>query len=275
MLTHNTKFSFETIRFPSTGLLDSFVQCTYVLTRKDSPHHKSMYKQLYQYRPTKTVRVYIGNTHASVHIPSEKSTKQNDSLTAYYNVFKDASEKKYHTILILEDACILNDRLRNPAIQNHIQNFMKQQSRSHHYCYSLGSIPFLISAFNFTHNTMKILGTGSHAIICPRQTILKCRKYIETLQHNDNIESIFNFTITRYNYKEPLCLRTIDSSNNSQQGWFVRLACKIFGLQNPDTVLKDFDNLYYIVKVIHLAIYFFLIFVGMYFIQKVIYWKKN
>lgn len=281
-------FYTENIHYNKPGALDDFVDCTYVITLESSTQrHQSLYAQLEQYKPTRHIRVCKFKSFKQVRKPFlVEQNPANDILWSHYCVFKDALKQNYSTILVLEDDFIFNRRLLDPQVHNNIKDFVQSQQPTTLFTYSLGSIPFFISSYNYNYSAMQMIGGGVHAMIHPRQTIAKCASLIETLfqeRRHVDIEDILNYTIPRYNYKDPLCCQLFTETDNFKEFWgkgvfaqiFFRIIFKVFGFQKKDTIFNSFDNSYYVVKVLHLVVYFTLIFVAMFFIQKLIYRKKN
>lgn len=275
-----TSYTLQKLQYPRPGLFDSFVDCSYVLSLKQSPRHAQMYQQLNHYRPSSTVFVFLDKgfkRHPKPILVEQKPC--HDILLAYYTVFRHALEHKFQNIIIFEDDFLLNERIQNPQYLDDVKQFYLSRPRTQLFCYSLGSIPYLIKEFSYQHNTLKIIGGGLHAVIYPYQSIAMAAHFIGGLfkqRKFKEIEEIFNFDVDRYNYRVSLCCQPFPITDNFKTSWgksvvsqtFFEVANMVVDMRTPETIFDNYDRCYIICKVTHMTVILIVFCIILYYIRK-------
>jgi hypothetical protein len=132
---------------------------------------------------------------------------------ALKNAFKDALGKGYERILVLEDDCEFDDRIRNPMIIDDLCGFLKSKNPD---VYTLGSFLPVVNPFTFSNHQRLLLNFSSHAIVYNR-------KYMEWLVNNDCMLGHVDFETNRhwskFTYKLPLAYQKVTHTENVENGW--------------------------------------------------------
>ena len=276
-----TSYNFQKLTYSKPGIFDAFVDCSYVLTLENSPRHSTMYQQLKQYRPSSTVFIFVDKGYKKHPKPILVEQKPcHDILLSYYTVFRHAHRHNFSNILIFEDDFLLNGRILQQQYISDIQAFYLSQPRTQLFCYSLGSVPYLIKQVNYQYNTIKLIGGGLHSVIYPHQTIAMAVHFIGDLfkkRQFKEIEDIFNYDVDRYNYKFALCCQPFPVTNNFLTSWgesrlfkvFFKIVNMVVDLRTPHTIFENYDRAYLILKATHMLVILIIFVLISYCIQKI------
>jgi predicted nucleic acid-binding protein len=203
-------YRFEKINFNNNVLLD--IDATYVIHLENNGRLDSVKAQLNEFRPTREVFILHNKGYKKCKKEEYINKAPLDLVDAYLYIFKDAQEKDYKHVLILEDDFIFNDKIKNKTVQQNIMNFINNRNYD---IYALGILPFLQKAYN-SNVSISLLGSGTHAIIYSRECINK------TLQKDKKSIQDWDFyigtTFRKYMYNEPLCYQLFPETEN-QDYW--------------------------------------------------------
>jgi hypothetical protein len=204
-------YRFEKIEFDGhSALLD--IDATYIIHLENNGRLDSVKEQLNKFRPTKDVFILYNKGYRKCKKEEYIDKPPLDLIDAFWHIFKDAQQKNYNNILILEDDFMFNERIKDIKVQQNIMNFINNKNYD---VYALGLLPFLQSAYNNT-TSICLLGGGTHAMIYSRECIDK------VLQ--DDKRSIKDWDLyiatkfTKYVYNEPLCYQLFPETEN-QKHW--------------------------------------------------------
>ena len=211
--TNRSCYRFEKIEFNDSGgggggaLLD--IDATYIIHLENNGRLDSVKEQLNKFRPTKSVYILHNKGYRKCKKDDYINTPPLDLVDAFWHIFKDAQQKNFNNILILEDDFMFNERIRDIKVQQNIMDFIRNRNYD---VYSLGLLPFLQSAYNNTTNIC-LLGGGTHAMIYSRDCINK-------VLHDDkrSIKDWDLYIATKYVYNEPLCYQLFPETEN-QKHW--------------------------------------------------------
>jgi hypothetical protein len=204
-------YRFEKIEFDGhSALLD--IDATYIIHLENNGRLDSVKEQLNKFRPTKDVFILYNKGYKNCKKEEYIDKPPLDLIDAFWYIFKDAQQKNYNNILILEDDFMFNDKIKDKIVQQNIMDFI---NNTNYDVYSLGLLPFLQSAYNKT-TSICLLGGGMHSVIYSRECIDK------VLQ--DDKRSIKDWDLyiatkfTKYIYNEPLCYQLFPETEN-QKYW--------------------------------------------------------
>ena len=204
-------YRFEKIEFDGhSALLD--IDATYIIHLENNGRLDSVKAQLNKFRPTKDVFILHNKGYKNCKKEEYIDKPPLDLIDAFWHIFKDAQQKNYNNILILEDDFMFSERIKDKTVQQNIMDFI---NNTNYDVYSLGLLPFLQSAYNKTTNIC-LLGGGMHSVIYSRSCIDK------VLQ--DDKRSIKDWDLyiatkfTKYVYDEPLCYQLFPETEN-QKYW--------------------------------------------------------
>ena len=196
-----------------SGTFDSCIDCTYILVMEDSDREKHIRKEVANSGITSRV-VYQYNKGYKKCAKNLRVHKPNYDLEhALKNAFRDALDKGYERILVLEDDCEFDERIKNPLIIDDLCVFLKNRNPD---VYTLGSFMPIINPLSFSNHQRLLLHFGSHAIVYNR-------KYMEWLVMNDCMLGHVDFETNRhwskFTYKLPLAYQKVVPTENTREGW--------------------------------------------------------
>jgi hypothetical protein len=204
-------YRFEKLVFDGHSVLLD-IDATYIIHLENNGRIDSVKEQLNKFHPTKEVYILYNKGYKNCKKEEYIDKPPLDLIDAFWHIFKDAQQKDYNNILILEDDFMFNDKIKDKIVQQHIMNFVNNKKYD---VYALGLLPFLQSAYNNT-TSICLLGGGMHSIIYSRECIDK------VLQ--DDKRSIKDWDLyiatkfTKYMYNEPLCYQLFPETEN-QKHW--------------------------------------------------------
>ena len=195
-------YHFEKIEFNDSGgggaLLN--IDATYVIHLENNGRLDSVRAQLNEFRPTKSVFILHNKGYKKCEKDGYINKPALDLVDAFLYIFKDAQEKDYKHVLVLEDDFIFSNRIKDKKVQQNIMNFI---SNKNYDIYALGLLPF--GQYVYDNNTdISIFDClGTHAIIysrkCINETLKKDRKSIQ------DWDAYTGLTYKKFMYNEPLC----------------------------------------------------------------------
>jgi hypothetical protein len=215
-------YNFE-LRKYNKGLLDNFVDATYIITLEGSNRQKNIEYQLSKYIPTEKIYIAYNKGFKNCNKILPKQISAYDLIDANLNILDHSLKNNFNNILILEDDFIFNDNINNKNIINNIELFF-EKNKSNTFYFNLGPTTILFYPnINIFNPIFKGIYCGtSHSIIFNKNIqidILKkyeSNKYFEKYLHWDTF--IFS-NYDNYFYKYPLCYQIFPITEN-QQYWF-------------------------------------------------------
>ncbi len=234
-------YHFEKIEFNDSGgggaLLN--IDATYVIHLENNGRLDSVRAQLNEFRPTKSVFILHNKGYKKCEKDGYINKPALDLVDAFLYIFKDAQEKDYKHVLILEDDFIFSNRIKDIKVRQNIMNFINNKNYN---TYALGLLPIIQKAYD--NNTSLCIGLGTHAIIYSHDFIIK------TLQKDKkSIKDWDEHVGKRYTYNEPLCYQLFPKTEN-QELWtgFAKIAIYIIRLLKLDTQVEPGYSIAYTVS---------------------------
>jgi len=272
------------------GILDDFVDITYILTSKDSTERNAQVEaQLVKLIPTKHIYFVYNSTYKKCKKQLPEQIPPYDLKDANLNIMQHSIDNGFNNILILENDFIYSDLLldntKNKEIVREICDFFNDPDYSEKaFAYNLGPIiklvyPNLNLIPNSKHkNTFKLLlGSASQAVIYNkkiRYEICNGKKNILTKIFKDidkNMDGYINFNYDVYLYKHPLIYQILSPTEN-QKHWFQNRIINYI-LVNKDKLINldktpepGFTIIYEISFFLSYFLFFLLIFLILYFL---------
>jgi len=216
-MINNHCYDFKLIQ-NNKGILDNFVDATYILTLVGSERQKNIYEQLELYTPTKKIFIVNNKGYKKCNKTLIKNIPPYDLTDAYFNTINHSLKNNYNNILILEDDFIFSQKIKDSIIINEIDTFFSRNTEKIFY-YNLGPIPILFYPnINIFNNTFRgIHCTSSHAIIYTKKIQIDIIN-----RKNKNIihwDTFLMKTYLNYFYKYPLCYQLFPITEN-QKYWY-------------------------------------------------------
>ena len=204
-------YHFEKIEFNDSGgggaLLN--IDATYVIHLENNGRLDSVRAQLNEFRPTKSVFILHNKGYKKCEKDGYINKPALDLVDAFLYIFKDAQEKDYKHVLILEDDFIFSNRIKDKKVQQNIMDFI---SNKNYDIYALGLLPFGQYVYDNNTNISIFDCVGTHAIIysrkCINETLQKDRKSIQ------DWDAYTGSTYKKYMYNEPLCYQLFPETEN-------------------------------------------------------------
>jgi len=271
-------YFFEEIK-KKTGLLDRCLDATYIVHLEGNEERKSnIVKQMKLYNITKNTIILNNKGFKKCKKNLRAQNPVCDLVDCYIQIFKDAEEKNYNNILILEDDFIFNEKIKDPKVINEISEFINaQSSENNNFIYLLGTVPYLQLPSLFQNHSKVFITTGTHSSIYSKQfrkNILTIKCPQDTINDWDLYTNFHCPYTNRYIYKIPLCYQFFyetDNFNNWKSFLNLKyLLITIFKILNMDKNGEPgFSFFYKFSKMIYLFIIIF-IYSIIFFIAKTI-----
>lgn len=244
------------------GTFDSVIDCTYVLLMENSPREKSILKTIQDAQLTQRVRIQYnkGFRKCTKELPEQKPNF--DLCHALQNVFKDALANEYERIVVLEDDCLFDERIRDPEVVGDLTTFLRDRDPE---VYNLGTMIFLTFPWAplFQKHHRLLFGSLTHAMIYNK-------KYMETVAQSIHMSTDFEpiFHFSAFTYHKPLAYQLFTPTENSQEGWYGLwpiMNYLIFERFHMDTCYQPgFDRMYKVshgMSIVIFLLIFYLIFI--------------
>ena len=212
-------YDFKLLRNNNKGILDDFVDATYILTLVGSERQKHIDEQLKLYTPTKKIYIVYNQGYEKCDKVLTEQIPPYDITDSYLNAINHSLMNNYNNILILEDDFIFSPLIKDESIVKYIHTFFIKNKDKTFY-YNLGTAPALFYPnINIFNNTFRgIFCPLSHAVIYTKKIQLDIIK-----RTNENIKSSNNQwdnfltnTYLNYFYKYPLCYQTFPKTKNKE-----------------------------------------------------------
>jgi hypothetical protein len=274
-------YKFKHIKY-NEGILDSFIDATYILTLVGSERINSINKQLEYLIPTKNIFIIYNKGYKKCNKVLYKQNSINDIIDANINTFKHSLENNFNNILILEDDFIFSEKLKDKNIINEIEVFFNNNQNKIFY-YSLGTYPAIFYPnINIFNNTYKgIFCTLSQANLYNKKTIIEILKNINNMNIHWDIYLSSNYN--NYFYKYPLIYQTFPETENKKL-WYSSNFIKYIDDQRikylkldkqPQPGFNIMYNFFFTLNYIFWILIFIILFYIIYFIYHNFINKKN
>jgi hypothetical protein len=198
------------------GNLDPSIDCTYVLIMHDSPREHQIYQHIMKAEPTSRVIFQYNFGYKKC----EKSLRENkpniDLEDAYKTVFKRALDNGYKRILVLEDDCEFDERIRDPEIVEDLNTFLNNKNPD---IYNLGSFfgfPLPTDVIAGKTHQLLMYNSASHAVVYNEKFMKYAIDHDFMMGHSD-FET--NRHLSKYTYKFPLAYQKVVETENAKEGW--------------------------------------------------------
>ena len=264
-------YNFEYINF-SSGLFKN-IDMSYVIHLEGNGRLKSVKNELNKFKVTRKCCIVHNKGFKKCDKPNLLEQKTTYDLNdAYLTILKNAKEKNYNNILILEDDFFFDKKIRNHA--NEIDNFITNNDFDIYY---LGAMPFLMRPidFNFKHYKC-IFGGAAHSIIYSKTIInyiLKIENSIVTHPYGWDV-ILLKFIYTKKNkqiyiYYTPLCYQLFPVTENFKNWKLPEIFVYMMKLLKLDTKIDAYFLIYFLSKIgNYLFIYYYFLYYYIYYMIK-------
>ena len=258
------KYTYEKFLFKN-------INATYIIHLEGNNRLKNIKKQISEIHLTKELYILYNKGYKNCKKDKYINKASFDLIDAFIQIFKNAKEKNYDNILILEDDFIFDNNIFDINVRYNIDNFLKR-SYNNEYIYYFGCIPYLqIKTFNY-HNLL-LLSTGTHACIYPKKFI---NNIIKINQKKIIDWDIFlNLNYKRYCYYKPICYQLFPETENKKSwnntlylSYFIKYLLLVLKLDKKIepgyTIMYNFSILFFYILLLILVILIYIIKFKMY-----------
>jgi len=248
-------YTFEKRNY-NQGILNNFVDATYILTMDNSPRIVNINKELEKIIPTKIVYIVYNKGFKNCKKILTEQIAPYDLSDAYFNTINHSLNNNYNNILVLEDDFIFCDKINDTNILNEIKYYFKENENTEFY-FNLGPIPFIFYPSLFSNTYRGYFTTVSHAIIYNKklQENLKLKGTTNNIMHWDYF---LTTNYKHYFYKFPLCYQTFPQTNNKiyWESYFPNVNLFLRYIKLDIQPEPGFTIIYKILSIIHYLILF-------------------
>jgi hypothetical protein len=211
------------------------IDATYVIHLEGNGRIDSVKKELTEFYPSKNTFILFNKGFKKCEksqLPGKEP--RYDLIDANLTIFRDAQNKKYKNILVLEDDYFFHKEVRNHT--RYVDEFI-DTNQDNDFIYFLGCLP-LVTIPTFSHHNQSILSVTTHSVMYSesyRNELLRVnQKDIEDW----DVFQFFYRPFHKYLYYTPLCYQLFPETDNS----------KLWGNQHPvlrflSGILKSILNL--------------------------------
>jgi hypothetical protein len=211
-------YNFERLEFESSGVFDSFIDATYIMTMEGSVRSKEVYKKLKEFYPTSLVFISHNKGFKKCKKILYEQKIPYDVINSYYNVFNHSRKNNFNNILLLEDDFEFDTEVMNANMVYDIKTFF-DKNKKRTFFYNLGGLPILLQyPFMIDMCHYKMLQTfPSHCIIYNRNIQ---HEILKNVYYPTEKVEFFDLWITKkfesYIYKYPCCYQVFPDTEQSQ-----------------------------------------------------------
>jgi hypothetical protein len=211
-------YKFEHIKY-SEGILDNFIDATYILTVNGSNRINNINKQLDYLIPTKNVFIVYNKGYKKCTKILSKQIPLYDIIDSNTNAFEHSLENDFNNILILEDDFVFSERLKDKNIIDEIKLFFNNNQNRVFY-YNLGTFPlFFYPNINIFNNTYRgIFCVLAHANIYNKKSRIQILENINKNIKNINVQwdAYLTMNYINYFYKYGIIYQTFPETENKK-----------------------------------------------------------
>lgn len=242
------------------GNYDGVIDCTYILLMENSKREEQIIQQVKKAQVTNQVVIQYNKGYKNCDKNLRVNKPNYDLVDALKTVFKHAREQGYSRIIVLEDDCQFDERIKDPVVVNDLRTFLKKRDPQ---IYNLGTTLSLTSPLDIllhNKNQRLLYTTCAHAVIYNKT-------YMDNALTRDFMMGHTDFEMNRvwskYTYTYPLAYQLLEETDNKREGWgYVSfIADMLFKPLKLDTqVQPGFDRLKMTFDYVSIILFLLLIF---------------
>jgi len=198
------------------GNFDRCINCMYVLLMEGSDREAQIREHVAQAGITSKVVYQYNKGYKKCKKKMLKQSTNYDLEHALKNVFRDALARGYKRIIVLEDDCEFDERIRDSYIVNDICTFLVNKNPE---IYSLGSNFPVVNPVNIlfgSRHQLMLINGGTHAMIYNQKYMEKLLKTDALLGHVD-VET--NRHLSKFTYHVPMAYQKMIMTENVRNSW--------------------------------------------------------
>ena len=202
----------ETFEFDS-GLFDSCIDMTYVLTMENSDRIQHFTKQLELHKPSSKVIVQYNSGFRNCSKTLKEQTAGDDLADAVRNVFIHALDNGYERVLVFEDDFFMDNYKRHD-----IKKIIKFINNKNPDIYHLGPLPVVVVPSFRSHRKLVFFGGAASMIYGRRYMDSYVNTYATHPVPASMVDGKFpnDLRWSSYTYRKPIAFQTWPVTENSQ-----------------------------------------------------------
>jgi hypothetical protein len=244
----------------NSGFLDKSVDATYIIHLENIDRRRHIDEQLTSFHPTRIIYIVHNQGFKKCDKKLIEQVSYQDLTDAFLQCFRDADEKGYNNILILEDDFIFNPEIKDNENLDVVNDFLLKK-KDEVFIYYLGCNPLIIMPYDWNHY-YSFESLSMHAIVYSRETRklpldLDLKHWDVIMKHCD---------ASKYFYYKPLCYQTYPETENKKNwsekdSWIISYMKSwiIQGLELDNKPEPGFSTIYVLAKSLFYVFVFLLL----------------
>lgn len=258
-------YTFETYEYKDA--IFGNVDATYIIHLEGNGRYEKIQEQLKRYHPTHKVHLVKNRGFRKCKKSAHIETAAYDLIDAFLQIFKDAEEKQYGAILILEDDFQFDEKILDPIHRERICTFLRAKENQE-WIYLLGCVPILQIPYDMYHSL--VYSAGMHSVIYSPSYRKRILAESQTSIHDWDV--YHNITgVSRYTYYTPLCYQLFPVTENalawgSEAGGYIgyifgQSGHFLFRTLHMDTSVDGYMVFYWVSKILFYVLVVFLLWI--------------
>jgi len=201
-----------------SGGLDPNVDRLYVLTMHESPRIHKIKEQIHKAKVVSNITIQYNYGYKNCHKELKKQETTYDIIHALQTSFRHALSKGYKRIMVLEDDCQFDERIRDPEVIDDLNSFFIQKNPQ---VYNFGSGFGLVNPLDvLLHNKHQLVLYMylSHCVVYNQDYMQYAAHEFKTRSTDDE----YNLVLSKYTYHKPLAYQILEETENFKEVWAVR-----------------------------------------------------
>jgi hypothetical protein len=221
-------YHFEERRY-NDGLFNDSIDATYIIHLKGNGRLSDINQQLEIYHPTNIVYILFNKGYKKCK-KEGVDTPAKDLTDAFLTIFKDAKQKKYNNILILEDDFMFSPKVKESIHIKNINHFLNKHKNSD-IQYLLGTLPGIRMPYIYdTNHSMIFISAGTHSVVYTHSNREKILLEKKEDMLNTDWDSYSSSNNVCYGYHIPLCYQLFPDTENKKTWGSQNIFTRILGI---------------------------------------------
>jgi len=199
-----------------SGSLDPSVDRLYVLTMHESPRIHKIKEQIHKAKVVSNITIQYNYGYKNCHKELKKQEPTYDIIHALQTSLRHALSKGYKRIMVLEDDCQFDERIRDPEVIDDLNSFFIQKNPQ---VYNFGSTLSIVNPLDV------LLHNKHHLVFCMglSHCVVYNQDYMQYAAHNEfktkSSDNEYNLVLSKYMYHKPLAYQILEETENFKEGW--------------------------------------------------------
>lgn len=208
-------YYYEHLKLPN-GTLDPSIDHLYVLTMHESHRIPLIKEQVKKAGIVSNVTIQYNYGYKKCNKNLDEQKPNLDLIHALQTAFRHALSKGYQRVMILEDDCQFDERIRDPEVIDDLNSFLTQRDPR---VYSLGGFTMFVNPIDvLLHNKHQhSLSMGATHCMVYNKKHMEHAAYTKFTRGCTDCE--LDKTFFKYTYHKPVAYQVFEDTENSIEGW--------------------------------------------------------